>query len=398
MVASRQPSATSVQRDAWVEVDLGALEANVRVVRSWLPSSVDLMAVVKSDAYGHGAAGIAPVLLAAGARWLGVASVDEGLQLRHAGIRAPILILSPCPFWAMSAAVEAGLDVTVTAMGQVKDLMAAAQRLGKAARVHIKVDSGMHRLGVDPADTAEVARAICGSELLTLAGLFSHLARPDHDGTTAWQNDVFRTALQSVVSCGVNPQIIHLASGESARRFPETHYDLVRVGLYLYGLEPRAVSEVVTPAMSLRARIVQLKEIDAGESVGYDLTWSASRRSRIASIPVGYGDGVDRRLSNRMTGLLMGTQVKQVGLISMDQMLFDVTDVPQAGIGDIITLLGCESGLPAPQDAFTGRAINLAAWATVLETITYELACRLRVRLPRVYTRHNTTTVKSGKR
>ncbi len=172
--------------------------------------------------------------------------------------------------------------------------------------------------------------------------------------------------------------LFHLASGDAARRFPETHYDMVRAGLILYGLEALEASKLVSPAMSVRARINHLSEIEAGESVGYGWTWTAKRRTRLASIPIGYADGVDRRLSNRLTALLLGKPIAQVGRISMDQMLFDITDVPEAQETDVITLIGADGE----------QKIELATWATMLDTITYELACRMRVRLPRIYTRH----------
>lgn len=389
MVASGQSAATKLHRDAWVEVDLGALENNLRVIRSWLSAAAGLMAVVKTDAYGHGAVEVAPVLLAAGASWLGVATVDEGLELRDAGMRAPILMLSPCPFSAAAEALEAKLDFTVASQAQVNDLIRIALATGRTARVHLKVDTGMHRLGVNPRDAASLAATISAERALELVGVYSHLARAEEPSTTSGQNNNFQKVLQSLTDGRVNPPMIHLASGGVARRFPDTHYDLVRVGLYMYGLEPRAVSDVVTPALSLRARINQLKEIEPGESVGYDLTWTAERRSRIASVPVGYGDGVDRGLSNRMTALLGGMEIKQVGLISMDQMLFDVTDLPHVQEGDVITLIGSETGLahPGTGAANSQVAINLADWALMLDTITYELVCRLRVRLPTIYTR-----------
>lgn len=175
------------------------------------------------------------------------------------------------------------------------------------------------------------------------------------------------------------PEIVHLASGEAARLHPETHYDLVRVGLYIYGLEAKKVSDVVRPAMSVRGRINQLKEIEAGESIGYGFTWTAKRKTKLASLPIGYADGIERKLSNQINGLLFGRQVKQVGLISMDQMLFDVTDVDQVCVGDVITLIGSEDG--------SERRLYLADWANKLDTITYELASQLRIRLPRMYTR-----------
>lgn len=388
-----QPSFTSVNRDAWVEVDLDALEENVREIRSWLSPGTEFMAVVKSDAYGHGAVGIAPILMVSGATWLGVASVDEGVQLRETGIKGPILVLSPCPFWAISAALEASLTFTVTSASQARDLAKMARRYGKRAMVHLKVDTGMHRLGVSPSLVRDVTGQILADPALELAGIFSHLARSDDMGTTQAQNLCFQEVLATILDVGATQALIHLASGEAARRAPDTHYDLVRVGLYLYGLEPKTISRVVRPIMSVRARINHLQVIDAGESVGYDLTWTANRISRIASIPIGYADGVDRQLSNRITGLLMGVRIQQVGLISMDQMLFDVTDAPEAQEGDVITLIGQEHGSASKvvPSVAADRCLYLATWAKLLNSITYELACCLRVRLPRIYTRARPT-------
>ncbi len=397
MLASRQPSLISVRRDAWVEIDLAALESNVRVVRSWLSTSCRLMAVVKSDAYGHGAAQVGRVFTASGADWLGVASVDEGCQLRSGGATAPILILSPSPFWALSSAIDANLCVSVTSSGQVQDLATAAERRGKIAQVQLKVDTGMHRLGVQPQTVTEILNKIAENKSLQLLGLYSHLACAEDAEATGQQNSCFQQVLNALPS-EQKPPLVHLASGEAARRFPDTHFSLVRVGLYLYGLEPKAVSTLVTPAMSVRARLVQVTDIAAGESVGYGWTWTASRPTKLASIPVGYADGVDRRLSNRLTGMLWGKEVKQVGLISMDQMLFDITDVPEATEGDVLTLIGQESHERSAATGHAGTAqgktLHLATWATMLDTITYELACRLRVRLPRIYTRHKAPSSK----
>jgi alanine racemase len=383
MLASQQTSLTSLRRDAWVEVDLGALENNVKVIKSWIGENVRLMAVIKSDAYGHGAPGTAQVLAASGADWFGVASVDEGCQLRSAGIKQPILILSACPFWALSTALEADLSLTVTARSQLEDIEAVSKQLKKPAQVHIKVDTGMHRLGIAPDKFADLLSSIYASPSLELAGIFSHLAKADDAEFTELQNRNFQQVLTLVPPEKRKKLLVHLASSEATRRFPSTHHDMVRVGLYLYGLESEVVSDVVSPALSVRARINHLQDIQPGESVGYGLTWTAERPTRLASIPIGYADGVDRRLSNRMHGLLMGKRIKQVGRISMDQMLFDITDCPAAQEGDVITLIGSEA---LANNANSDR-LHLADWASMLDTITYELACRLRVRLPRIYTR-----------
>lgn len=385
MATSRQLTVSSTRRDAWVEVDLGAIEKNVRVIKSWLSvegrKPAQLMAVVKSDAYGHGAPGVVEVLTGSGADWLAVASVDEGCQLRAVNTRTPILILSPTPGWAVSNALADNLDLTVTSLSQVHDIQQAAAEKEIVARVHLKVDTGMHRLGIAASSTAALLDAIYQSKNLKLLSIFSHLAKAEDEEATALQNKTFVDVMvraKEIIARQSENVFFHLASGEAARRFPFTHHDMVRVGLYLYGLEATEESKVVVPALSVRARINHINQIDHGEEVGYGWTWRADRPSRIASIPIGYADGVDRGLSNSMSGILMGKEIKQVGRISMDQMLFDITDVPEAIEGDVITLIGSDGPV----------SLSLAGWARQLNTITYELACRLRIRLPRIYTRH----------
>jgi alanine racemase len=388
MLASRQPIVASLRRDAWVEVDLGALEFNISVVRSWLSPGTRIMAVVKSDAYGHGAIGVSEILVASGADWLGVASVDEGCQLRAAGITKPILILSPSPSWGLTTALEADLQVTLTSSSQIDDMVESARRVQRTAKIHVKVDTGMHRLGVRPESVSLVLSEIAKHKELRLTGVFSHLARADDEETTSFQNQCFRQVIKQVRDAGFQPDLVHLASSDATKLFPDTHYDMVRPGLILYGLESQMVSSIVKPAMSVRARINHMQDIEAGEALGYNLTWTAQRKSRVASIPIGYADGVDRGLSNRMQGMLLGKRIQQVGLISMDQMLFDITDVPQAQDGDVITLLGCESNHSSAGPGNHSHTLYMADWAKQLDTITYELACRMRARMPRIYTRH----------
>jgi alanine racemase len=377
-----------LRRDAWVEVDLGALEYNISVVRSWLSPGTRIMAVVKSDAYGHGAIGVSEILVASGADWLGVASVDEGCQLRAAGITKPILILSPSPSWGLTTALEADLQVTLTSSSQIEDMVESARRVQRTAKIHVKVDTGMHRLGVRPESVPLVLSEIAKHKELRLTGVFSHLARAEDKETTSFQNKCFRQVIEQVRAAGFQPDLVHMASSDATKLFPDTHYDMVRPGLILYGLESQVVSSIVKPAMSVRARINHMQEIEPGEALGYNLTWTAQRKSRVASIPIGYADGVDRGLSNRMEGTLLGKRIRQVGLISMDQMLFDITDVPQAQDGDVITLLGCESNHSSAGPGHHSHTLYMADWAKQLDTITYELACRMRARMPRIYTRH----------
>ncbi len=409
MVTSHQQAASSVRRDAWVEVDLSAIEQNISVIKRWLvpdqaatshgwPQPAQIMAVVKSDAYGHGAAKLAELFSASGIAWLATASVDEGCQLRDEQVDLPVLVLSPTPLRAIGTALEYGLDMTITSAAEIKTVAAAAAKLNKQARLHLKVDTGMHRLGCSPKSANALIEEIKSYGNLELISVFSHLAKANDYSYTLKQKQLFDSVLkranyvsgaEQVVDKQTEPDeaiakhryaqpfLAHLASSEAARLFKFTHYDLVRVGLHIYGLQSRTHSGILTPALSLRGRINHLAEIEAGEAVGYGLTWTTNRPTRLATIPVGYADGVPRLLSNRISGICLGRRISQVGTISMDQMLFDVTDLPQAQGGDVVTLIGKDGDL----------SCNLADWAVLLDTITYELACQLRVRLPRVYTR-----------
>jgi alanine racemase len=392
MLTVRPQSSQSSRRDAWVEIDLGNLERNISTIHSWLLKEsgpcVQMMAVVKSDAYGHGAIAVTEVLEATGCAWLAVASVDEGWQLRSSQIKLPILVLSPTPSWAISTALDNDLDLAITCMPQLEDLIAQTKQDGRPARVHIKLDSGMHRLGFGRDALPRLALSFKKYPNLKLVSVFSHLAKADDLKTTTVQNEIFETMLCELSNQGLKPQFVHIASSEAARRFPFTRHDLVRVGLNLYGLEPKSPAQDLLPVMAVRGRINQISTIDKGESVGYGLTWKAERASTLAVIPIGYADGVDRGLSNRMCGLLAGRKVAQVGTISMDQMTFDVTDAPSAQEGDVITLIGSEIGLDENQSQ-TRQTLNLSDWAQSLGTITYELSCRLRIRLPRIYTRRS---------
>lgn len=383
MLPTRQANLTSIRRDAWVEVDLNAIEHNLRHIRSSIikGSAVKLMAVVKSDAYGHGAVNVAELLAASGGgvEWLGVASIDEGTQLRVNGIKLPILILSPTPAWAINTALDSDLDITVSSEKQIRDVAAAGR-----ARVHLKVDTGMHRLGVPFEQIEHFFKLIKSEKNLELVSVFSHLAKASDRHSVSEQNELFA----QVVTMGKTyfaDTIYHLASSEAGAAFADVHYDMVRVGLHLYGLEPNTVSPVLRPALSVKARINHINTIEAGQSVGYSHIWTSSRKTILASIPIGYADGVDRGLSNHMKALLMGKVINQVGRISMDQMLFDITDVPEAQEGDVITLIGTDS---EEISAESKTVLTLCDWARSLDTITYELACRMRARLPRVYTRH----------
>jgi alanine racemase len=400
MVTSHQTSVLPGRRDAWVEIDLDAVRSNFELIKGWVsPSSKALdegavppqiMGVVKSDAYGHGASRIAELLIEGGASWLAVASVDEGVELRATQAQIPILVLSPTPEQALAVALQHNLDITVTNTKAIQKVAEVARALDVTARVHLKVDSGMHRLGSPPDQAAAMVAEIRGFNNLQLISVFSHLAKAGEYAATIRQQEVFANILQTIKyadaasATGENAHmatrrtnfLTHLASSEAARQFPFTRHDLVRIGINLYGLESRSISDELSPVMSVRGRINQIIEIPAGDSVGYGYTWMAERPTRLANIPIGYADGVDRKLSNRISGLCLGQEIPQVGTISMDMMIFDITDLPEASEGHVVTLIG--------KDGQFQRF--LADWALILDTITYELACRLRLRLPKTFT------------
>jgi alanine racemase len=399
MVTSHQIAVSPGLRDAWVEVDLEAIRSNLDLIKKWIGwgetdggsersnrPSAQIMGVVKSDAYGHGAVEVGEILADNGCSWLAVASVDEGVELRKGLTQIPILVLSPTPNHALDMAFRHNLDITVTNSKAARAAAEVAGRAGKTGRIHLKIDTGMHRLGCPVENASALVAEIQKLESLELVSIFSHLARASDEKSTDMQRRAFERALHLIrdkgdMACPSASDteatfIFHLASSEAMRLFPSTHYDMVRVGLYLYGLESQKVSDRLKPAMSVKARINQIIEIAAGESVSYGFTWTAPAPSRLALIPVGYADGIDRGLSNKMTALCKGRSIPQVGTISMDMMVFDITACPEIKVEDTVTLIG--------RDGQESR--YLADWAVALDTITYELACRLRLRLPRRFT------------
>jgi alanine racemase len=363
-------------RDAWLEIDLDAVRHNLNLVKSWTKSPI--MGVVKGDAYGHGANEISRLLLELDVNWLGVASAAEALDLRRSLLKlsnkkAHILILSPAPQSSIEQLIEHEIDLTVTSAHQIEQIDSIAKSLNKRARIHLKMDSGMHRLGARLEDLSLLLDLI-KTKSVNLISIYSHLAKSGDLATTKFQHENFVSCLNFVKDKMPSGVFTHLANSEATRNFPFSHLDMVRIGLYLYGLEARAKSSDLKPAMSLKARITHITEIRAMEGAGYDWTFVASKDGRLASIPVGYADGVPRRLSNKIIAHVHGKPIKQAGTISMDQMLFDITELPEVKTGDIITLL--DSNIDV---------LTLAHWAELDQTITYELACALALRLPRIY-------------
>lgn len=368
-------------RPTRAEVDVGALARNVRTLRSVAPGTA-LLAMVKADAYGHSATIVAPVLEALGVELLGVALVEEGLALRQAGVAAEILVLGGAYEGAWETLVEARLVPAVFREDHLTALEAASRRLGVTPQAHLKVDTGMARLGALPEEVpALLARArMLGIEL---NGVMSHFANADlSDGlVTKRQLEQFESVVGQVHSAGFRPRWRHLANSAAIVALAAAKtgdvYNLVRPGLALYGVSPApwiVPPRPFEPVLSWKTAIVHLKTVPTGTAVSYGGTWTARRTTRIATLPVGYADGYPRRLSNRAQVLVRGQRAPVVGRVCMDLCMADVTDIAGVAQGDEVVLLG-------RQGAHEIGAVELAGW---LETIPYEVLCGVGARVPRV--------------
>jgi len=364
-------------RPAWVSVDLDAIAANVAALTE-LAAPAALLATVKADAYGHGAVPVARAALGAGATWLGVAFVEEGIELREARIDAPILLLSEPPPAAAPVVVARRLTPFVYTAGGIDALGAAAAAAGTTLPVHLKVDTGMHRVGCTPAEAVDLAERIRAHPGLVLEGLATHLAVADEADRafTDAQLDAFDAVLDAVTAAVGRPPIVHSANSAGALAFPRARYDLVRVGITLYGIDPSPVVAghvALRPALSLHARVSFVKNLPAGARVSYGLRYELPRPSRIATVPVGYADGVPRGLGATGGAVLVGGQRCPIaGTVTMDQLLVDVGDL-DVQVGDAVVLLGTQGDL----------VIDADEWAQRLDTISYEVVTRLGGRLPR---------------
>ena len=375
MLKARQPY-VQTRRDAWVEINLGNIEKNFLALKSYCKKDTEIFAIIKADAYGHGMSMIAPPLIASGVNGFGVALVDEGIELRKSGCKIPVLVLGTTPSWAFIAAAQNDITLSVFTEEHIKSAIQAYKHTGEPVKVQVKVDTGMNRIGLFYKDAPDFIRKILNTKEIQLCGIFSHLACAEDIEITKMQAERFKFVQEQF------PQIkAHLLNTAGIMSYPDLQFNAMRAGIGIYGLMPDLPPNVkgakLYPAMSLKGRIVHLKEIDANEGVSYSYTYKTNLTTKIATVPIGYADGVSRGLSNKIFGLINGKKVPQIGNITMDQMMFDVTEVDNVNIGDTITLIGEDEG----------QAITIDEWAKILNTIHYELTCRLKVRLPRVYTR-----------
>jgi alanine racemase len=364
---------------AWVEIDLSAIKHNVSQLKRLLSPQTELMAIVKADAYGHGAIGVSQAALQAGANWLGVATIPEGIQLRNAGITAPILILGATNSTdEIRAIAEYRLQPTICTPKQALVFHEILQKLSSQIAVHLKIDTGMSRLGADWQSAKEFVQLVASLPELEIESVYSHLATADDLDRTILnaQKRRFTTVIETLQDVGIYPRRLHFANTAGMLTDPDLHYDIVRPGLGIYGLypAPHLKDEIdLQPAMQVKARISQVKEISAGTGVSYGYSFIAPTDMKVATVAIGYADGVPRGLSNRIKVVVHGQAVAQVGTITMDQCLIDVTHIPDASVGDPVTILGKEDRTTADD------------WAKILGTISWEILCGFKHRLPRLY-------------
>jgi len=379
--ASATEETRQSRQRAWVEVNTAAIQANVRALRRHIGPATQLMAVVKADAYGHGALTVARASLEAGASCFGVATLGEGLQLRRAGISAPVLVLGNLTQpEELRSCLRWQLMPTLSSMREALLCQNLASGSGRPMTVQLKLDTGMARLGADWQEGPRLVAALQGMEALELAGLYSHLACADaapgeDDGLNALQQQRFETVLTSLAEQGLAAGCRHLANSAATLRGHAQHYDLVRVGLALYGQPPAAhLAGVVPlrPALQIHARVTLLRHVGAGAGVSYGHRFRTSRPSRLAVVSIGYADGVPRQLSNRMDVLFDGRRLPQVGAITMDQLVIDATEAPGIEVGSMVTLLGEQEG----------ETITPLDWSERCGTIPWEILCGFKHRGP----------------
>lgn len=368
---------------ARAEIDLAALRANVRVLRE-RASGAQLMAVVKSDGYGHGAVPCARAAQEAGAAWLGTATPQEAFALREAGIAGRLMCWLWTPGGPWREAVEADIDVSVSAMWALREVVAAAAAAGRTARVHLKADTGLGRNGCQPADWPELVSAARAAEeagALRIVGLWSHFACADEPGhpSIEAQLTVFRDMVAYAEKEGVRPEVRHIANSPATLTVPESHFDLVRTGIAVYGLSPSP--ELGTPAdlglrpvMTLSASVALVKEVPPGHGISYGHHYTTSAETTLALVPVGYADGVPRHASGRGPVLIDGTVRTIAGRVAMDQFVVDLGgDTPEPGARAVLFGPG-DQGEPGAED-----------WAAAADTIVYEIVTRIGGRVPRIH-------------
>lgn len=367
----------------WAEVDLDALRGNLAVLRQHVEPGVRIMTVVKADAYGHGLAAIAAHLMRCGTDLFGVANLAEAYVIRSVGRGWPVLMLGACLPDEVHRAIRDGIMLTVSDAMELRHIAGEAERLGRAAKVHLKVDTGMGRLGARPEEALKLAIAVAQSDALRLEAVYTHFAAAEDDAPfTRKQVARFRAALIALGEAGIPVPLVHACNSGGLLHQPDAWFGLVRPGLLVYGIVPpgrrrvrNSICRSLQPALSLHSRVSLVRTVNRGATVSYGHTFTAPRAMRLATVSAGYGDGYPRAASGRAQVLVQGRRCPVIGRVTMDQTVIDVSAVPAVAPGDAVTLLGS-------QDNETITAVQLADWCA---TIPWEILTGISYRVPRVY-------------
>lgn len=366
-------------RDAWVEINLDLFEENLREIKKHVKSK-RILAVVKADGYGHGSLMLAPTLIAYGITDFGVATLDEGLELRKNKVETPILVLGAVPFWGYENALKNDIQISIYNEEHLEMARQIYDKTGKKLKVQVKIDTGMNRIGIQADKAVEFINLVKKSDFVDLVGVFTHFADVEEKEIFEEQVSKFKAVVASIEREGL---IVHCSNSGAILTCEDLDFDMVRAGIILYGLTPfskpefMGYSKDLKQIIGLKARITNIHQIKKGEGVSYGHKFVADRDMKVATIPLGYADGVSRSLSNKITAGFKGHIIKQIGNITMDQMMLALPDDVSAEVGEVITLLGRDGE----------NEFSIDEWASILGTINYELTCRLKVRLPRIYTR-----------
>lgn len=366
-------------------INLSNYAHNFAQIRKNLNDGVKIMAIVKANAYGHGIVEIANAAIINGASYIGVVSLGELKSIRRAGNAAPVLLLNYIDPDSMDEAVD--LDGTITVMDEqaVSALQMAAASKDKVIRVHIKIDTGMHRAGCEPGNICNIAQKVLASKNLVLEGIFTHFAESEALDTTftLLQLSTFERCIEQLKALGINPALIHCANSAATIALPQTHFSMVRPGIITYGLNPfepthpkhKYIAENFKQVLSLKTQIIYIRDIAPGETVGYNRRWKAEHKSKIALLPVGYGDGFRRTPHNAGRVLVGGKYAPTIGTVAMDQTVIDITNIKGLSVGDEAVLLGSQKG----------SAITADDIAKAYQTINYEVVTSLADRISRIY-------------
>jgi len=374
-----QQLAAPPTRPAWIEIDLRQLRRNFELVNRDKPDRLQVLSVLKDEAYGHGALQVAQVALECGARFLGLSTLEEAMALRDWGIKAPVLLLGDRQESELPWCVGHDLTCSVSDRFTVKKLGQLAARVGKRVLVHLKINTGMNRYGIRWDEAGKLLELICSTESLALEGVLSHFSQSDETdkGFALLQLERFQAVLEIMNKLGLHVKWRHLCNSGGFLDLPQAHFDMVRVGILAFGVYPSAVCRRITgiePVMTVKARISAIQKLEPGDSVGYGMRYTAESKRRIAVLPLGYGDGFPR-VRNQGCALIHGRRAPLVGGVAMDAFMVDITDIPQARVRDEAVLMGSQGS----------EEISVHEVAKLKNSVSYDILASWRARLPRVY-------------